>query len=52
MKAFASVAQLGTMYFYKSPSHYDESIWRIFKESSSYEELKKVLMDDYKILQK
>lgn len=52
IKAYSTIANLGSAYFYKDPTDYDPKTWVVFKNSSSYEELKKVLMSDYKILQK
>ncbi len=51
-KAYSAISTLGSAYFYNEPKDYDPGAWAAFKGSSSYEELKKVLMNDYKILQK
>ena len=52
MKAFSIVGVVGSTYFNKDPSDYPPNEWAVFKKSASYEELKKVLMTDFKILQK
>lgn len=52
MKAFAVVGKVGSSYFNKDPTDYNAAEWAVFKESASYEELRKVLMTDFKILQK
>ena len=52
MKAFSIVGVVGSTYFNKDPPDYAPNEWAIFKNSASYEELKKVLMTDFKILQK
>lgn len=52
MKAFSIVGVVGSTYFNKDPTDYPANEWAIFKKSASYEELKKVFMTDFKILQK
>ena len=52
IKALMAVRSLGQNYFRKNPSHYEPEIWQTFKDSSSYEELQKILMKDYKVLEK
>lgn len=37
MKAYTTIASLGSTYFYKDPAQYDPKTWSIFKSSSSYE---------------
>jgi hypothetical protein len=52
MKAFSTVAKLGTSYFYEDPPGYNKDTWKFFKERPEYKELKKVLLNEHKILQK
>lgn len=37
IKAYSTIANLGSAYFYKDPPDYDPKTWAIFKSSSSYE---------------
>ena len=51
-EAFDRISNLGNKYVSKDPEDEAKDVWKIFKSSGEYEELAKILNDDFEIFRR